>query len=155
MTEVPSIVAERYRLDALNSYDILDTAPETGFDEIVLLAREICDTPVALLSLLPPSASGSRPRCCAALCAWVVLTCATSADPGGYAVQPLPRRQLPLRSLPDLLQYAGQPMVGFPCQEPLTGKEVYLCFKVANPFSNLIDVKIHENGEADVQPNGD
>jgi GAF domain-containing protein len=52
MTEVPSIVAERYRLDALNSYDILDTAPEAGFDDIVLLAHEICDTPVALVSFV-------------------------------------------------------------------------------------------------------
>src|ERR1700754_4686079 len=52
MSEVPSIVAERSRLDALASYDILDTAPEAGFDDIVLLAREICDAPVALVSFV-------------------------------------------------------------------------------------------------------
>jgi PAS domain S-box-containing protein len=40
------------RLAALAAYDILDTAPEKGFDDIVLLARNICETPVALVSLV-------------------------------------------------------------------------------------------------------
>ena len=40
------------RLAALDAYDILDTAPEKGFDDVVLLARNICNTPVALVSLV-------------------------------------------------------------------------------------------------------
>ena len=43
---------ERERLKALDSYDILDTPAEAGFDDIVVLARQICDTPVALVSLV-------------------------------------------------------------------------------------------------------
>ena len=40
------------RSEALASYDILDTPPETGFDDIVFLAAQICHTPTALVSLL-------------------------------------------------------------------------------------------------------
>lgn len=44
------------RLAALDAYGILDTPPEKGFDDIVQLARDACDAPVALVSLV----SGNR-----------------------------------------------------------------------------------------------
>ncbi len=40
------------RLAALNSYEILDTDPEKPFDDIVALIARICDTEVALISLV-------------------------------------------------------------------------------------------------------
>jgi PAS domain S-box-containing protein len=40
------------RLAALAGYDILDTEPEEGFDDLVLLASQICETPTALVSLV-------------------------------------------------------------------------------------------------------
>lgn len=43
---------ESERLAVLDSYKILDTPAEAGFDDIVLLARQICQTPVALVSLV-------------------------------------------------------------------------------------------------------
>ena len=43
---------EEARLDALYHYGILDTPHEASFDEIVLLAAQIGQTPVALLSFL-------------------------------------------------------------------------------------------------------
>jgi anti-sigma regulatory factor (Ser/Thr protein kinase) len=43
---------ESARLSALGRYRILDTEPERAFDDLTLLATQICGTPVALLSLI-------------------------------------------------------------------------------------------------------
>lgn len=40
------------RLAALDAYEILDTAAEPEFDDVVFLASTICETPVALVSLV-------------------------------------------------------------------------------------------------------
>jgi two-component sensor histidine kinase len=45
---------EEGRLAALASYDILDTPRERDFDEIALLASEICRTPIAVVNLIGP-----------------------------------------------------------------------------------------------------
>lgn len=46
------IVCDPDRLAALDSYAILDTLPEQGFDDVVRLASRLCDTPIALVSLV-------------------------------------------------------------------------------------------------------
>ena len=43
---------EEVRLALLRGYNILDTAPEEGFDEITKLAAEICNVPIAMISLV-------------------------------------------------------------------------------------------------------
>ncbi|MBW4689058.1 MAG: PAS domain S-box protein [Komarekiella atlantica HA4396-MV6] len=43
---------EATRLEALYQYQILDTAPEQAFDDLVFLAAQICDTPIALINLI-------------------------------------------------------------------------------------------------------
>ncbi len=43
---------EAQRLDALKLYRIMDTASEAAFDAVVELASTICETPIALISLL-------------------------------------------------------------------------------------------------------
>jgi PAS domain S-box-containing protein len=43
---------EPERLDALRRYGVLDTPPEHAFDDLALLASQICGTPVALVSLV-------------------------------------------------------------------------------------------------------
>jgi two-component sensor histidine kinase len=45
-------VVDPSRLAALTAYGILDTEPEKGFDDLALLARTLCGTPIALVSLV-------------------------------------------------------------------------------------------------------
>ena len=40
------------RLEALSRYAILDTPPEPEFDDVVQIAQRVCETPVALVSLV-------------------------------------------------------------------------------------------------------
>lgn len=47
-----SVGLEEARLGALHSYRILDTDPEPAFDAIVEQAKLVCDTPIALVSLI-------------------------------------------------------------------------------------------------------
>jgi len=43
---------ESERLEALQRYEVLDTESEQKFDDLTLLARHICDTPIALISFV-------------------------------------------------------------------------------------------------------
>ena len=48
----PTTDAEARRLAALDRVGILDTMPEQDFDDIALLASQLCGTPIALVSLV-------------------------------------------------------------------------------------------------------
>ena len=46
---------EIQRLGALHNYDVLDTPPETAFDDMTLLAAQICQVPIVLITLIDES----------------------------------------------------------------------------------------------------
>src|SRR6266699_2286709 len=50
--KVPIPKDEPERMDDLRRYRILDTLPEEAFDDITLLASQICRTPIALITLV-------------------------------------------------------------------------------------------------------
>lgn len=47
-----TLSVEATRVEALAKYSVLDTPPEPAFDDIVMLASQVCDAPIALVSLL-------------------------------------------------------------------------------------------------------
>ena len=52
MKTPPAVPDEAGRLDALRRYRILDTPPESAFDDLVSLAAHICGTPSSQISLI-------------------------------------------------------------------------------------------------------
>lgn len=49
---IPSSDEEDKRLAALESYAVLDSLPEQEYEDITRLAAQICQTPVALITLV-------------------------------------------------------------------------------------------------------
>ena len=52
ITPAPVPPHESERLVALQRYEVLDTEPEQRFDDLTLLASHICETPIALITLV-------------------------------------------------------------------------------------------------------
>jgi PAS domain S-box-containing protein len=52
MSVAPLHPDEAARLDALQSLHLLDTAPESAFDDLARIAAGVCGTPIALISLV-------------------------------------------------------------------------------------------------------
>ncbi len=52
MSPAPKYPKEQQRLESLRMLNILDTLPEKDFDDITAIAAQICQTPIALISLV-------------------------------------------------------------------------------------------------------
>ena len=52
MNSAPKPADEAARLASLREYDVLDTLPEQAYDDITRIASQICDCPIALVSLV-------------------------------------------------------------------------------------------------------
>ena len=50
--KAPHPDSEAHRLAILHDYHVLDSLPEQAFDDLTLLAAQICQTPIALISLV-------------------------------------------------------------------------------------------------------
>ncbi len=111
-------VGDAARLAALAAYDILDTPPEEGFDDVVHLAAQLCGTPIALVSLVgadrqwfkarigfPRSETGLDASVCAhALAAPDVFTIPDLAEDPRTRANPL------VTGEPHIRFYAGLPL---------------------------------------------
>ena len=62
MSAASTLLSERARLAALERYAIVDTTPEEAFDELARLASMICETPIALISLVDASRQWFKSR---------------------------------------------------------------------------------------------
>ena len=52
MKTAPPLQDEKRRLEVLWQYEVLDTPPEEAFDDFTALAAQICEAPIALISLV-------------------------------------------------------------------------------------------------------
>lgn len=52
MLKAPIPGDESRRMQVLREYDVLDTAPEAVYDDIVQVCAGVCDTPIALITLI-------------------------------------------------------------------------------------------------------
>ncbi|GAB3334218.1 hypothetical protein GCM10027299_42340 [Larkinella ripae] len=120
MVNPPFLPGDDKRVEALKQYHILDTLPEEDFDDFTNLASQICQTPIALISLVDEkrqwfkSSHGLRARETPreyAFCAHTIL------DPTRPLIVEDARRDERFRENPlvtgnpNIVFYAGEPLV--------------------------------------------
>lgn len=109
---------EADRLEALRRYDIIDTAPEKDFDEVVRLASIACETPSAALTLVDSRRCWFKARLGinAAETPRDVSFCGHAFKSSGTFIVPNARtderfKQLPLVTENGVQFYAGTPLL--------------------------------------------
>ena len=109
---------ERDRLAALGRYRILDTEPERRFDDLVLLASQICGTPMALITLVDDSRQWFKSR----------LGIGVSETPRSISFCSRAIEQPDLFVIPDALEDRRF------CDNPLVRGEPYVRFYAGAPL---------------------
>jgi adenylate cyclase len=110
---------ENARLAELREYNVLDTGPETEFDDLVGLASQICGTPVALISLVDAQRQFFKARTGldvtqtprdVAFCAHAILKPELMVVPDATADARFADNPL-VTSDPNIRFYAGSPLI--------------------------------------------
>ena len=107
------------RLAALRRYGVLDTAPESAFDDLTRLAAHICGTPISLVSLIDADRQWFKSRVGLdvpetsrdlAFCGYAILQSDVLVVPDAAADARFAGNQL-VTSDPHIRFYAGAPLV--------------------------------------------
>ena len=117
----PKPANEAQRLDALRTYEILDSAPELAYDDIVELAAQICHCPIAYISFIGDDRRwlkaryGLRPEvveaprgaavCATTICGTEVLTVPDISRDARFDQSPMAKSDPPCRF------YCGTPLI--------------------------------------------
>jgi GAF domain-containing protein len=110
---------EAARLEALRQYDILDTDAEEVFDDLARLAAYVCQTPIAVISLVDKDRQWFKARVglglsetsrdCA-FCAYAILQGTPMIVPDAMADERFADNPL-VTSEPHIRLYAGAPLI--------------------------------------------
>ncbi len=117
--ELSAAEVEARRLGALADYAILDTGPEACYDDIALIASQICGTPIALISLVDANRQWFKARQGMertetprddAFCAHTILSPETFIVPDAQADPRFVNNPL-VTGAPFIRFYAGAPLI--------------------------------------------
>jgi len=113
---------ESSRLAALRQYRILDTEPEVAFDDLALLASHICETPIALISLVDADRQWfkAHPGIAVTQTSRAVSFCSHAIEHSGLFIVPDAREDERFRDNPFV---AGGPFFRFYAGAPLLARE--------------------------------
>jgi two-component sensor histidine kinase len=147
-TDIRNRSPDAARIAALDDLAILDTEPEPGFDDIVLLACQICGTPVSLVSLVAEDRQWFKARVGFPACETPLSqsVCSLALRHGGtFAV---PDLALDERTKDNAL-VTGEPFIRFYAGAPIHARE-----GVSIGTLCVIDTEPRPGGLTDAQTRG-